>query len=145
VDLRVLKSRKLAIAASLTFVLGFALFATVFIVPVFTQRLLGYTAMKTGMLFLPGALVALFFLPMMGRLLTKGFPPQFMVMIGFGIVADLRAAALAPQPERPVGRLLLADHPARHRAQPRHDPADPARRVRPACRATSPRASRSTT
>ena len=56
VDLRVLKSRKLAIAASLTFVLGFALFATVFIVPVFTQRLLGYPAMKTGMLFLPGAI-----------------------------------------------------------------------------------------
>ena len=86
VDLHVLRSRRLAIAASLTFVLGFALFATVFIVPVFTQRLLGYTAMKTGMLFLPGALVAVIFLPMMGKLLTKGFPPQFMVMIGFGIV-----------------------------------------------------------
>jgi DHA2 family multidrug resistance protein len=87
VDLRVLKSRKLAVAASLTFVLGFALFATVFIVPVFTQRLLGYTAMKTGMLFLPGALVALFFLPLMGQLLTKGFRPEWMVIIGFGIVA----------------------------------------------------------
>jgi len=87
VDLRVLKSRKLAVAASLTFILGFALFATVFIVPVFTQRLLGYTAMKTGMLFMPGALVALFFLPLMGRLLMKGFPPEWMVIIGFGIVA----------------------------------------------------------
>jgi DHA2 family multidrug resistance protein len=87
VDLRVLRSRKLAVAASLTFILGFALFATVFIVPVFTQRLLGYTAMKTGMLFLPGALVALFFLPLMGRLLMKGFRPEWMVIIGFGIVA----------------------------------------------------------
>jgi DHA2 family multidrug resistance protein len=87
VDLRVLKSRKLAIAASLTFVLGFALFATVFIVPVFTQRLLGFTAMETGMLFLPGAGVALFFLPLMGRLLMKGFPPQIMVVIGFATVS----------------------------------------------------------
>jgi DHA2 family multidrug resistance protein len=87
VDLRVLRSRRLAVAASLTFVLGFALFATVFIVPVFTQRLLGYTAVKTGMLFLPGALVAVFFLPVMGRLLMKGFPPQFMVILGFAIVA----------------------------------------------------------
>ncbi len=87
VDLHVLRSRKLAIAASLTFILGFALFATVFIVPVFTQRLLGYTAMKTGMLFLPGAAVAVFFLPVMGRLLMKGFPPQFMVVAGFAIVA----------------------------------------------------------
>ncbi|HEY5228128.1 MAG TPA: DHA2 family efflux MFS transporter permease subunit [Opitutaceae bacterium] len=87
VDLRVLKSRKLAVAACLTFILGFALFATVFIVPVFTQRLLGYTAMKTGMLFLPGALVALFFLPIMGKALEKGFPPEGMVIIGFGVVA----------------------------------------------------------
>jgi DHA2 family multidrug resistance protein len=87
VDLRVLRSRKLAICASLTFVLGFSLYATVFIVPVFTQRLLGYTAMETGMLFLPGALVALFFLPIMGRLLMKGFPPQVMVVVGFMIVA----------------------------------------------------------
>ena len=53
-----LRSRTLATAATLTFVLGFALFATVFIVPVFAQRLLGYTALKTGMLFLPGAVVA---------------------------------------------------------------------------------------
>jgi len=87
VDLRVLKSRKLAIAASLTFVLGFALFATVFIVPVFTQRLLGYPAMKTGMLFLPGAIVALFFLPIMGKALERGVPPQYMVIAGFAIVA----------------------------------------------------------
>ena len=55
VDLRVLRSRTLATAATLTFVLGFALFATVFIVPVFVQRLLGFTAMETGLLFLPGA------------------------------------------------------------------------------------------
>jgi len=87
VDLRVLRSRKLAICASLTFVLGFALYATVFIVPVFTQRLLGYTAMETGMLFMPGALVAVFFLPIMGRLLMKGFPPQVMVVVGFLVVA----------------------------------------------------------
>jgi DHA2 family multidrug resistance protein len=87
VDLRVLRSRKLAICASLTCILGFSLYATVFIVPVFTQRLLGYSAMQTGMLFLPGALVALFFLPIMGRLLMKGFPPQIMVVVGFATVA----------------------------------------------------------
>jgi MFS transporter, DHA2 family, multidrug resistance protein len=39
------------------------------------------------MLFLPGALVALFFLPIMGKTLERGFPPEGMVIIGFGIVA----------------------------------------------------------
>jgi DHA2 family multidrug resistance protein len=87
VDLRVLRSRTLASAAALTFVLGFALFATVFIVPVFVQRLLGFTAMKTGMLFLPGAGVSLLVLPLIGRMLVKGVPPHILIVIGFCVVA----------------------------------------------------------
>jgi len=87
VDLRVLRSRTLATAAVLTFVLGFALFSTVFIVPVFAQRLLNYTAMQTGMLFLPGAGVAVCVLPLIGRMIVKGVPMQYMVVAGFLIVA----------------------------------------------------------
>jgi DHA2 family multidrug resistance protein len=87
VDLRVLRSRTLATAATLTFVLGFALFATVFIVPVFAQRLLDFTAMQTGMLFLPGALVSVAVLPFVGRALVKGLPPQYLVVAGFAVIA----------------------------------------------------------
>ena len=87
VDLRILRSRSLAVAAMLTFVLGFALFATVFVVPVFAQRLLGFTATATGLLFLPGAVVSILVLPLVGRLLTRGVPPSFMVVAGFGAVA----------------------------------------------------------
>ncbi|MGH7995366.1 MAG: DHA2 family efflux MFS transporter permease subunit [Opitutaceae bacterium] len=87
VDLRVLKSRPLATAATLTFVLGFALFATVFIVPLFAQRLLGFSAMQTGMLFLPGAAIAVMLLPLVGRALMKGLPPQILIVGGFSIVA----------------------------------------------------------
>jgi len=84
VDLRVLKSRSLSLAAMMTFVQGFVLFATVFLVPLYTQRLLGFTAVKTGMLFLPGAAISFIVLPMMGQMLSKGVPPQLMVLLGFG-------------------------------------------------------------
>ena len=87
VDLRVLKSKTLATAASLTFILGFALFATVFIVPVFVQRLLGFSALETGLMFLPGAGVAIVVRPFLGKALRKGVPPQLMIITGFGIVA----------------------------------------------------------
>jgi DHA2 family multidrug resistance protein len=87
VDLRVLRSRTLATAASLTFVLGFALFATVFVVPVFVQRLLGFTAEQTGLLFLPGAAVAVVVLPFVGKALVKGLPPQYFIVAGFAVVA----------------------------------------------------------
>ena len=87
VDLRVLRSRPLATAATLTFVMGFTLFATVFIVPVFVQRLLGYTALKTGMLFLPGAGVSILILPIVGKMIVKGVPPQYLIIFGFIVVA----------------------------------------------------------
>ncbi|HZP60986.1 MAG TPA: DHA2 family efflux MFS transporter permease subunit [Opitutaceae bacterium] len=83
VDLHVLRSRSLAVCAMLTFVMGFVLFASVFIVPVFTQRLLGFTALETGMLFLPGAAVSVFVLPATGRLLARGVPAQYFVVAGF--------------------------------------------------------------
>jgi DHA2 family multidrug resistance protein len=87
VDLRVLRSRTLATAATLTFVLGFALFSTVFIVPIFVQRLLGFSALQTGMLFLPGAGVAIVLLPLIGQLMNRGFPMRVLVVSGFSIVA----------------------------------------------------------
>jgi len=88
VDLHVLvKSKSLATAASLTFVLGFALFSTVFIVPVFAQRLLNFTALQTGLLFLPGAGVAIIILPLIGKMLTKGVPSQLLIVVGFFVVA----------------------------------------------------------
>ena len=83
VDLHVLRSRSLAVCAMLTFVMGFVLFASVFIVPVFTQRLLGFTALQTGMLFLPGAAVSVFVLPATGRLLARGVPAQYFIIAGF--------------------------------------------------------------
>ena len=87
VDLRVLKSKTLVTAATLTFILGFALFATVFIIPVFSQRLLGFSALETGKMFLPGAAVAIIVLPFIGQAIQRGFPLQILVVAGFAIVA----------------------------------------------------------
>jgi DHA2 family multidrug resistance protein len=89
VDLSVLtRSRTLAIAGILTFVLGFGLFSSVFVVPVFAQRLLGYNAMQTGLLMLPGALTAAVCLPIVGRFMQKSnMPPQPMIIAGFAMTA----------------------------------------------------------
>jgi DHA2 family multidrug resistance protein len=89
VDLSVLtRSSTLSIAGILTFVLGFGLFSSVFIVPVFAQRLLGYNAMQTGLLMLPGALTSAICLPLVGRLMQKvNMAPQPMVIFGFILTA----------------------------------------------------------
>jgi MFS transporter, DHA2 family, multidrug resistance protein len=54
VDLRILKNRSLAIGMFTTFILGFGLFGSVFVFPVFCQNLLGFSAQQTGMLLIPG-------------------------------------------------------------------------------------------
>jgi DHA2 family multidrug resistance protein len=86
VDLRVLgKSRNLAVGAFLSFVLGFGLFASIFIFPIFTQRILGFTAAQTGYLLLPGALASGFMMPLIGRALQAGVPQKYMIPVGFVI------------------------------------------------------------
>ncbi len=87
VELHVLKSRTLAFSAFLTFIIGFGLFSSVFIVPIFAQQLLGYDAMQTGLLLLPGALVTMIVLPWVGKIQQKGAPPQAMIFFGFLLTA----------------------------------------------------------
>jgi MFS transporter, DHA2 family, multidrug resistance protein len=87
VELRVLKSKTLAACAFLTFIIGFGLFSSVFIIPVFAQRLLHYDAMQTGLLLLPGALVTMLILPIVGKIMQKGVPPQPLIFLGFILTA----------------------------------------------------------
>ncbi|GAB3637533.1 MDR family MFS transporter [Hymenobacter arcticus] len=84
VDLRVLgKSRNLAVGAFLSFVLGFGLFSSVFVFPIFTQRILGFTAAQTGYILLPGALASGFMMPVIGKALQAGVPQKYMIPLGF--------------------------------------------------------------
>jgi DHA2 family multidrug resistance protein len=83
VELRVLKNRQLAIGTLFTFIYGFGMYASVFIFPVFVQNLLGFTALQTGLILLPSSLTAAVMMPLIGRLLQRGFPAQMMNALGF--------------------------------------------------------------
>ena len=83
VDLHVLRDRSLAIGTIFTFILGFGLYSSVFIFPVFAQNLLGFTAMQTGLILLPGSLATGFMMPVVGQLLRRGVPPQLLTASGF--------------------------------------------------------------
>ncbi len=59
-NLRILRDRSLASGSVFAFVLGMALYGSVFALPLFMQILLGYDAETTGWLLLPGALGSAF-------------------------------------------------------------------------------------
>ena len=82
-NLRILKNPSFFFAIVLTFVGGYGLFASIFVFPVLTQRVLGYTAYESGFELLPGTLVALVVMPIMGRLLSSGTPPKYFIIPGF--------------------------------------------------------------
>ena len=71
VNLRVLKDRQLATGVTFAAILGFALYSSVFALPVFLQTLLGYSAWDTGKVILPGAIASAFTMAFAGKMSGK--------------------------------------------------------------------------
>jgi DHA2 family multidrug resistance protein len=82
VELRVLKNGNLRIGTILSFIMGFGLYGSTFIIPLYTQSTLGWTAQQAGMLMIPAALTTAFTMPIIGRLLQKGVPQQYLIAAG---------------------------------------------------------------
>ena len=83
VNLKVLKDSNLRIGTIMCFILGFGLYGSTFIVPIYTQSVLGWTALDTGLLLIPSSLTTAFMMPIIGKLIQKGVPQTYMVAIGF--------------------------------------------------------------
>lgn len=82
VELRVLKNGNLRIGTIMSFVLGFGLYGSTFIVPLYTQTILGWTAFESGALMIPAALTTAVMMPIIGKLLTAGVRQQYLVAGG---------------------------------------------------------------
>ena len=83
VDFRILKNRSFAVGIITSFSLGFALYGSVFIFPIFCQNLLGFTAFQTGLIMLPSGVATIIMMPFVGMLLKRGVPAQLMATGGF--------------------------------------------------------------
>jgi len=71
INFRVLKSRQLATGVAMAMLLGFALFGSVFVLPIFLQGLHNFTANQTGLVILPGAIASAVTMAIMGRFASK--------------------------------------------------------------------------
>ena len=83
VDISVMKNRTFSVGIIFNFIVGFGLFASVFIIPVFVENLLGFTALDTGLLLMPGAIATAIAMPIVGKLLQKRYPPLPFTAVGF--------------------------------------------------------------
>jgi DHA2 family multidrug resistance protein len=81
VDLRTLRSRPLIAGCLLTGVVGFGLYGTLFLLPMYLQQSQGFTAYQTGMTLLPSAFVSMLSFIIIGPLCRKA-DARLLVAIG---------------------------------------------------------------
>lgn len=83
VNLRVLKDRNLRVGTVMTFILGFGLYGSTFIIPIYTQSILGWTATDAGLLLIPSSITTGLMMPIIGKLLERGISQKYLVALGF--------------------------------------------------------------
>ena len=83
VDLRALANRSFRTGVLLIGMLGFILYASLVLLPIYLQTLLGYPAYNSGLALSPLGIGALIFTPIAGHLTSKTDPRR---LLGFGLV-----------------------------------------------------------
>jgi DHA2 family multidrug resistance protein len=83
VNLSVLKDGNLRIGTVMCFILGFGLYGSTLIIPIYTQSILGWTATDAGLLLIPGSITTAIMMPFVGNMIQKGVPQGYMVGVGF--------------------------------------------------------------
>lgn len=86
VNLRLMKDRNFSMGVVTMFVLGFVLYGSILLLPVFLQQLLGYTATLAGLALSPGGFLTLATMPVAGLLVAR-VQARYLIMLGLGIVA----------------------------------------------------------
>ena len=84
VDVRLLRNVPLSVGSLIVLIFGIGLFGTTFLLPQFTQNLLGYTAYDSGLVLFPRAFSLFLFMPVVGWLYKR---LNIRLMVGFGLAA----------------------------------------------------------
>ncbi len=86
VNLRVFRNRSYATGVFMMTVLGFVLYGSTVLLPIFLQSLLGYSALDAGWAMLPRGLGSFIAMPMVGMLMSK-IEPRKLLAVGFAVAA----------------------------------------------------------
>jgi DHA2 family multidrug resistance protein len=81
VKLTVLKDRNFAISVLFMFILGFVLYASTALLPMFLQNLLGYSALDSGYVLSPGGIIVMVSMPLVGLLLSR-VQAKWLIIVG---------------------------------------------------------------
>lgn len=83
VDVRLLLERDFAVSFGLMLMLGFMLLGSTYLIPAYTQSLMGYRAVDAGMVLTAGGIAMIALLPLVGRAMNK---VDLRLLIAVGLV-----------------------------------------------------------
>ncbi len=82
INVRLFKNPVVTNGVALMGMLGFFLYALVFILPVFLSTAYHYTATQTGILFIPGSILTAMMMPFIGKAMMAGVNPKKLIFVG---------------------------------------------------------------
>lgn len=85
INIRLFKDVLVSSGVLLMGAVGFFLYSVVFLLPVFVGRVFHYDATQTGELFIPGSLVTMVMMPIVGKQMGLGRNPK--ILIGIGLIS----------------------------------------------------------
>jgi DHA2 family multidrug resistance protein len=85
VNFKILRHRSFALGIVTSFAFGFGLYSSTFVLPIFCQNLLGFSAQQTGNIIMYGGIATISILPFVGSALKKGVPAQVICLGGMAL------------------------------------------------------------
>ncbi|MDP4220818.1 MAG: DHA2 family efflux MFS transporter permease subunit [Bacteroidota bacterium] len=82
VNFKILRHRSFSLGIVTSFAFGFGLFTSFFVLPIFCQNLLGFSAQQTGIMIMWGGIATIVLLPFVGMALKRGIPAQLICLGG---------------------------------------------------------------
>jgi MFS transporter, DHA2 family, multidrug resistance protein len=86
VQLHLFADKSFAAATAMIFAVGFALYGSTVLLPIFCQTLMGYNALLSGLVLSPGGIVTMITMPLVGLLMART-QPRLLIVIGLVIGA----------------------------------------------------------
>jgi len=86
VHLRIFKNKSFSAGNTLMFMTFFVLFGTIVLLPIYLQKLMGYTAYLAGLVLAPGGLATVCVMPIVGKMVSR-VNPKWMLLTGLLVAA----------------------------------------------------------
>ncbi len=82
INVRLFKEQIVVNGIALMGLLGFYLYGVLFVLPVFVSTVFRYTATQTGTLFIPGSLLTMALMPVIGKMMVSGVSVKKLIFVG---------------------------------------------------------------